>query len=214
MHTTLGKGLAVATALVIGVLAVAPPAWSADEDRRRGRDRGEQRADDRHRDVERRQWQQRQEAERRLDAQRRDVERRQWEQRREAERRQSEWRRAADRREWERRRDLDRHRAAASWRFDRGHGWRFEQRPGIWSPFFVWWAVDGRPALRPYPTVRIVRYPTGYYELFGDGIAVPYYWVWRPTVVVATPPPVPLPPPPPVDYPLPADGYYPPPPTG
>ena len=86
-------------------------------------------------------------------------------------------------------------------------------RPGIWSPAFVWWVIDGRPVLRPYPTARIVRYPTGSYELVGDGITTPYYWAWRPTVVVATPPPpVPLPPPPPADYPFPPGGVYPPPP--
>ena len=201
MHTTLGRGLAVGAALVIAVLAVVPPAWS-DDDGRRGRDGNAQRQNDRRRDVERHQWQQRRDAERRVQEQRREVERRQ-----------AEWRRAADRREWERRRDLDRYRAAAAWRFERGHGWRFEHRPGAWSPFFVWWALDGRPVLRPYPTVRIVRYPTGYYELLGDGITAPYYWVWRPTVVVSTPPPVPLPPAPPAGYPLP-DAYYPPPPTG
>ena len=75
----------------------------------------------------------------------------------------------------------------------------------------MWWVIDGRPHLRPYPTARIIRYPTGYYELIGDGFTVPYYWVWRPTVVVATPPP---PPPPPAEYPFPADGLYPPPPGG
>jgi hypothetical protein len=113
-------------------------------------------------------------------------------------------------REW-RRHDWDRsHRAA--WHFHRGHGWRFEHRPGIWSPHFVWWRVDGRPILRPLPTVRIVRYPTGYYELVGDGFTVPYYWVWRSTVVAVTPPPVPLPPPAP-DYPFPPAGAYPPPPA-
>jgi hypothetical protein len=134
------------------------------------------------------------------------VERRQHELHRAAERR--DW----ERREWERRQELDRHRAAAHWRFERGHGWRWENAPGVWSPFFVWWVIDGRPLLRPYPTTRIVRYPNGYYELVGDGITVPFYWVWRPAVVVATPPPVPLPPPPPAEYPLPPGGAYPPPP--
>ena len=124
-----------------------------------------------------------------------------------------EWRRAAERHDWERRRDYDRHRAAASWRFERDRGWRFEQRPGIWSPFLVWWRIDGRPYLRPTPVARIVRYPTGYYQLVGDGITAPFYWVWHPTVVVAAPPPVPLPPPPPADYPFPP-AAYPPPPTG
>jgi hypothetical protein len=212
MHTIVGKGLVVGIAALVGVLAVVPSAWSDDDDRRRGRDRDEQRTHDGRRGATRQQWEQRGQSERHREH-RRDAERRLYEQRREAERRQAEWRRAADRREWEGRRELDRYRAAAAWRFDRGHGWRFEHRPGVWSPFFVWWALDGRSVLRPYPTVRIVRYPTGYYELVGDGITAPYYWVWRPTVVVATPPPVPLPPAPPAGYPLP-EGHYPPPPAG
>jgi hypothetical protein len=136
------------------------------------------------------------------------------------ERRQHDWHRAAqrrewERREWERRREWDRHRAAAHWRFERDRGWRFEHRPGFWSPHFVWWRVDGLPVLRPLPTHRIVRYQHGYYELLGDGFTIPYHWVWRPTVVIATPPPpVPLAPLPPADYPFPPGGLYPPPPTG
>jgi hypothetical protein len=66
-----------------------------------------------------------------------------------------------DKHDRDHRRDWERQRAAAYWRFERGRGWRWEHRPGAWSPFFVWWAIDGRPLLRPYPTVRIVRYSTG-----------------------------------------------------
>src|SRR6266849_5709030 len=73
------------------------------------------------------------------------------------ERRDSQWRRAAERRE------IERQRAAAYWRFERDRGWRFEHRPGVWSPPFVWWAAAGGPILRPFPTARIVRYTTGYY---------------------------------------------------
>src|SRR6185369_11969600 len=126
----------------------APPAWSDDhKDKHRDHSRGPEREHQRG-----------------------------WERRHDAAARQHEnWRRAADHREWERRRDFERHRAAAHWRFERNHGWRWEHRPGVWSPFFVWWVVDGRPLLRPYPTARVVRYPTGYYELVGDGIGVPFY---------------------------------------
>lgn len=120
--------------------------------------------------------------------------------------------RGAQHREFERRRELDRERAAAYWRFERDRGWRFEHRPGVWSPYFVWWMVDGRPLLRPFPTLRVVRYPTGYYELVGDGFSVPYYWAWRSTAVVVAPPPAPFAPPAPADYPFPAGGMYPPPP--
>jgi len=187
MHTSLRTAIGFGLIAAVATLGVAPPAWSDDrrEDRR-------ERWEERHGD--------------------RGDRAREWERRRDAERRQAEWRRVADRREWERRRELERHRAAAHWRFERERGWRFEHRPGVWSPFFVWWTIDGRPLLRPYPITRIVRYPTGYYELAGDGVTTPFYWIWRPTVVVATPPPVPLPPPPPADYPFPADGGYPPPP--
>ncbi len=119
--------------------------------------------------------------------------------------------RDAQRHEWQRRRELERHRAGAHWRFHHDHGWRYEHRPGVWSPVFVWWWVDGRPSMRPVPTVRMVTYPTGRYELHGDGVSAPYYWLWRPFAVVAAPPPVPVPPPPPPDYAIPSDAYPPPP---
>lgn len=44
----------------------------------------------------------------------------------------------------------------------------------------------------PPPTPTVIQYPHGRYELRGDGVALPYYWVWIPT-----PPPPPAPPPPP-----------------
>jgi hypothetical protein len=190
MQTRLRRIVGFGMVAIVAVVGVAGPAWSDDRkhDRNdRKHDRNDHRGNghDRGRDLERR---------------------------REAERRQWEWRRAADRHEWERRRDLERHRAAAFWRFERDRGWRWEHRPGVWSPFFVWWAIDGRPLLRPYPTVRIVRYPTGYYELLGDGVTRPLYWVWRPTVV-ASPPPIPVPPPFPTEYQIPAGAYPPPPPV-
>ena len=206
MHTIVRRTLGLGVIAAVAALGVAPPAWSDDkrDERRERREDHRERKHERHErhDRERaREWERRREAE---------IRHLEW--RREAERRQFELRRAAERREWERRRDLERHRAAALWRFEHTRGWRWEHRPGFWSPFFVWWVVDGRPLMRPAPVVRIVRYPTGYYELLGNGITVPYYWVWRPTVVVAAPPPVPLPPPPPADYPFPPDGAYPPPP--
>jgi hypothetical protein len=190
MHTSLRRAVGFGVIAAVATLALAQPAWS-DDDRHRGR-----RDDHRERFKERREHFRQHEDERRTH---------EWGRR-------WEFRRAAERREWERRRDLERHRAAAFWRFERDRGWRWEHRPGAWSPFFVWWVIDGRPLLRPVPTVRIVRYPTGYYELVGNGITVPYYWVWRPTVVVAAPPPVPLPPAAPPDYPFPGGAYPPPPP--
>jgi hypothetical protein len=209
MKIPLRKALGFGLIAAVSVLAVTPPAWSDDkkDDRRGQRDGRHDRRDYRndHRDRVRdqhREWERRREAERRHH---------EWERRRAAERQHHEWRRAAERREWERRRDFDRHRAAAHWRFEHNRGWRWEHRPGFWSPFFVWWRIDGRPFLRPYPTDRIVRYPTGYYELVGDGITVPFYWVWRPTAVVVAPPPVPGAPAVPPGYEIPTG--YPPPPT-
>lgn len=48
--------------------------------------------------------------------------------------------------------------------------------------------VAARPAAPPTPTV--VEYPTGRYELRGDGVTTPYTWVWLPN-----PPPPPSAPP-------------------
>jgi len=76
------------------------------------------------------------------------------------------------------------------WHFDRGHGWRFEHRPGFWSPYYVWWWTGGRVVMLAAPTVTVVNYPTGQYQLRGDGVTVPYYWAWAPSqVYVAAPPP-------------------------
>ena len=88
-------------------------------------------------------------------------------------------------------REIERRHDEGLWRFERGLGWRFEHRPGVWSPYYVWWWADSRVALLPAPTVCVVQYSHGRYELQGDGIFVPYHWVW-----VATLPPVPPPPPP------------------
>ena len=76
------------------------------------------------------------------------------------------------------------------WRFDRGRGWRFEHRPGFWSPYYVWWWTGGRVVMLGAPTVTVVNYPTGRYELRGDGVTVPYYWAWVPAqAYIAAPPP-------------------------
>jgi hypothetical protein len=40
---------------------------------------------------------------------------------------------------------------------------------------------------------RVVNYPNGRYELYGDGMNTPYYWVWIPAGAT-----LPAPPPPPV----------------
>jgi hypothetical protein len=76
------------------------------------------------------------------------------------------------------------------WHFDRGRGWRFEHRPGFWSPYYVWWWTGGRVVMLAAPTVTVVNYPTGQYQLRGDGITAPYYWAWMPAqAYIAAPPP-------------------------
>jgi hypothetical protein len=86
-----------------------------------------------------------------------------------------------DHRAWVRRDD---------WHFDRGRGWRFEHRPGVWSPYYVWWWTGGHVVMLAAPTVTVVNYPTGRYELRGDGVTVPYYWAWVPAqAYIAAPPP-------------------------
>ena len=77
------------------------------------------------------------------------------------------------------------------WHFDRGRGWRFEHRPGVWSPYHVWWWTGGRVVMLAAPTVTVVPYPNGRYELRGDGMTVPYYWAWVPAQLYIAP----LPPP-------------------
>ena len=49
-------------------------------------------------------------------------------------------------------------------------------------------------AAAPAPADRVVTYPEGRYQLYGDGTRTPYYWVWIPSGSN----PVPAPPPPPV----------------
>jgi hypothetical protein len=55
-------------------------------------------------------------------------------------------------------------------------------------------ALDTPPvpaAPSPPPTPNVVQYPTGRYELRGDGLTTPYIWVWIPN----PPPPPPTAPP-------------------
>lgn len=58
-------------------------------------------------------------------------------------------------------------------------------------------AVYSTPS--PPPTPSVVEYPTGRYELRGDGVGTPYRWVWIPN-----PPPAPPAEPPPPAAPAPA----------
>lgn len=58
--------------------------------------------------------------------------------------------------------------------------------------------VNGQVVLLPAPTINVVQYSNGRYELRGDGIPVPYHWVWVATLPPLPPPmaaPPPLPPP-------------------
>jgi hypothetical protein len=60
----------------------------------------------------------------------------------------------------------------------------YDAAPTVYAP-----AVYNAPS--PPPTPSVVEYPTGRYELRGDGISTPYTWVWIPN-----PPPPPAEPPP------------------
>ena len=53
------------------------------------------------------------------------------------------------------------------------------------------------------PTVTVVQYPTGRYELRGDGITIAYRWVWvpNPPSTPPAPPPTVTPGPPPAAAP-------------
>ena len=66
--------------------------------------------------------------------------------------------------------------------------------PTIYSPP-VSATVSVAPA--PPPTPSVIEYPTGRYELRGDGVTTPYTWVWIPN------PPPPPPPGPPSEAPAP-----------
>lgn len=50
-------------------------------------------------------------------------------------------------------------------------------------------------APEPPPMPTVVQYPTGRYELRGDGVTTPYVWVWIPNPPPAPPPPPPAEPP-------------------
>jgi hypothetical protein len=60
------------------------------------------------------------------------------------------------------------------------------------EPAVVVPAATPTVVVAPVTSERVVTYPEGRYELRGDGVATPYYWVWIPRG--ATPP---SPPPPP-----------------
>jgi hypothetical protein len=61
-------------------------------------------------------------------------------------------------------------------------------------------AYAAPPAVAPSPVPRVVEFPTGRYELRGDGVTSPYVWVWIPNPPAAPPPP-PAPAAPPAEAP-------------
>jgi hypothetical protein len=68
------------------------------------------------------------------------------------------------------------------------------------------YAYGGAPAYAPPappPMPRVVEFPSGRYELRGDGVYTPYSWVWIPNPPIAPPPPAP-PSAPPTSLPEPA----------
>ena len=69
---------------------------------------------------------------------------------------------------------------------------------GYGQPMIYAQPVDRSAAPPPPSAPNVVQYPTGRYELRGDGMSTPYNWVWIPN----PPPPPPPPGPPPVGPPL------------
>lgn len=59
--------------------------------------------------------------------------------------------------------------------------------PVFYNPPLTMGTVVVAPAPPPMPTV--IQYPTGRYELRGDGVTTPYVWVWIPNPPSAPPPP-------------------------
>jgi Domain of unknown function (DUF4124) len=70
--------------------------------------------------------------------------------------------------------------------------------PAVYAVPPVYAALPPYAAPVPPPLPRVVEFPTGRYELRGDGVYSPYTWVWIPY-----PPVAPLPPPPPSAPPAP-----------
>src|SRR5256712_13523734 len=60
--------------------------------------------------------------------------------------------------------------------------------PGVYAqpPPSVSVAPSPLPTPYPLPTPTVIEYPTGWYQLRGDGVTTPYAWVWIPK-----PPPAP-----------------------
>lgn len=75
--------------------------------------------------------------------------------------------------------------------------------PVVYAPEPVVYSPPPAVYAAPAPTPTVVEYPTGRYELRGDGVTSAYQWVWIPR-------PPPAPPPPPEAAPEPAPQSRPP----
>lgn len=64
--------------------------------------------------------------------------------------------------------------------------------PAVYNPPPVYMSVAVAPVAPSPPRPSVIEYPTGRYELRGDGFSMPYTWVW-----------IPNPPPPPAEAPEP-----------
>lgn len=63
--------------------------------------------------------------------------------------------------------------------------------PVVYQPYPVGYTAPAPVVVVPVPTPTVIQYPQGRYELHGNGVTMPYYWVWIPN-----PPPPPAAPPP------------------
>ena len=69
--------------------------------------------------------------------------------------------------------------------------------PAYYDPPTTYYSPPPSGTVSIAPAQNVVQYPHGRYELRGDGVTVPYRWVWIPN----PPPPPPAAPPPPAEPP-------------
>lgn len=70
------------------------------------------------------------------------------------------------------------------------HPWHHERTVVIERPVY---AAPAQVIVVQRPPATVIQYPNGRYELHGDGIYIPYQWIWIPNA--APLPPAPPPPP-------------------
>ena len=67
--------------------------------------------------------------------------------------------------------------------------------PAYYDPSMSYAPPSGTVSFAPDPSQKIVQFPTGRYEMRGDGVSSPYTWVWIPNPPTSPPPAAPTEPP-------------------